>query len=416
VIMSQSQSLPSFVDPKAAEEFQCCICIELFKSAVQIGACGHVFCFACISRYQSGRDIFPCPSCRQSCDSSSMGRVPFIDRQVNNLKVRCPNSQVTPERAEYLKRKQANSKKTSTQNTDSHSHGDRKEVEHDGDGDGDGNGGGEDGEEDEDEHTEVVPIDPGVDEAKPCGPMRIERKRKLSVLGDHGVVNTDRKRYKTSGGDVALCEWVGALMDLDGHIASCPFQLISCTFCRQSMLQWELADHHQFCDKYPVECGSCKQTGIPRCKLRDHRETVCPSGIVRCSHCGNAYRRSRLVDHQKYHCLEVKVPCLLEEFGCNEEVKRRHQKSHIEERVVDHLGIIVGVMTAQKAKLEKQEMEIRELKKQVRRLSEIPLLQQAINQQNRRVMHPQRAVFDLGSVTFPMRFQVNNGANRNFST
>merc|ERR1712129_665778 len=97
-----------------------------------------------------------------------------------------------------------------------------------------------------------------------------------------------------------------------------------------------------------------------------------------CGECGESLKRKLVRDHERYQCPEKEVPCLLEEFGCEEEVKRKHQMKHIEERVVDHLGIIVSVLKEQKERITRQEDEIRHLRSEVGRLSDIPMLQQAM--------------------------------------
>lgn len=171
-------------------------------------------------------------------------------------------------------------------------------------------------------------------------------------------------------------------MDLELHTKSCPYQLTQCIFCRMKVENWELGEHHQVCGEYPVECGSCKQTGIPRSQMTIHRERDCPATIVRCHSCDNTYRRSNLSSHLRYKCPEQDVPCLLEEFGCNEEVKRKDQVKHIEERVVDHLGIIVSAMKAQKEKLAQQEQHIQDLRQEIGILKSIPMIQQAMSAGN----------------------------------
>ena len=119
------------------------------------------------------------------------------------------NSEITPERKEYLnRRKRGESAKPippDSETTDSlnDQKGEEDDRVNEDDEDNDGN--------DENES-------PLTDEAKPCGPMRIQRKRKLTELSDCRA-NMDHKRHKTSGG--GTCEWVGYLSICGNHDILC---------------------------------------------------------------------------------------------------------------------------------------------------------------------------------------------------
>lgn len=94
---------------------------------------------------------------------------------------------MTPERAEYLnRRKRGHSAKVDSET--SNSLGEQQEKEQDG--------------VNEENHENENPV---MDEAKPCGPMRIQRKRRLTELSDFRA----NKRHKTSGG--GTCEWVSTI-------------------------------------------------------------------------------------------------------------------------------------------------------------------------------------------------------------
>eukprot|EP01083_Nonionella_stella_P309121 1093453_1 len=82
-----------FLEPEAAKRFECVICFEIYKEPVQIGCEDHIFCNSCIKELilQEGRS-FHCPLCRQKCRAKKVARVRFIDRQIADLKVQCPNA------------------------------------------------------------------------------------------------------------------------------------------------------------------------------------------------------------------------------------------------------------------------------------------------------------------------------------
>ena len=62
-----------------------------------------LFCQKCINILiqRQGR-IFLCPSCRTQCDAQNVKRTGFVDRMINKLKVKCPNYEITKEKALYL--------------------------------------------------------------------------------------------------------------------------------------------------------------------------------------------------------------------------------------------------------------------------------------------------------------------------
>eukprot|EP01083_Nonionella_stella_P089601 250050_1 len=103
-----------FVDTEASKKFQCSVCYEIFKNPVQIGCDDHIFCEDCITSTithsfltmsgGSGTAV-RCPICRASCEASSIRRVKFVERQINDLLVKCPNHAITDEKAKYLKHK-----------------------------------------------------------------------------------------------------------------------------------------------------------------------------------------------------------------------------------------------------------------------------------------------------------------------
>eukprot|EP00483_Globobulimina_turgida_P010233 UN10252 len=96
---------PEFVEPKTAKEFECGICLDTFHQPVQIGCKeGHVFCKKCLTKLRKetpNKSTIRCPMCRQKCKvTKSFTRVPFIDRQIKNLMVKCPNHRITQQKAE----------------------------------------------------------------------------------------------------------------------------------------------------------------------------------------------------------------------------------------------------------------------------------------------------------------------------
>ena len=96
----------TWIAPLVAEEFECGICLNTIHNAVAICE-SHIFCELCVaSLIQHNRsditNIVTCPTCRQPVARSSIKRMAFIDRQIGNLMVKCPNHEITPQKALYL--------------------------------------------------------------------------------------------------------------------------------------------------------------------------------------------------------------------------------------------------------------------------------------------------------------------------
>ena len=100
----------SFVDDTAAGQYDCGICLNKLKNPVYIGCGSHFFCNECILKLlsHSFSGQFPCPNCRHLCDQSQINRIEYIDRQMDQLQVRCPNHQITPTKLQWLRRQKTN--------------------------------------------------------------------------------------------------------------------------------------------------------------------------------------------------------------------------------------------------------------------------------------------------------------------
>ena len=97
---------PIFVDLQAALSNQCGFCLNTLENAVAVCQ-DHVFCEHCVDSLMQHTqshltNIVTCPTCRASVNVSNIKRVKFIDRQIANLTTKCPNSQITPQKAIYL--------------------------------------------------------------------------------------------------------------------------------------------------------------------------------------------------------------------------------------------------------------------------------------------------------------------------
>lgn len=93
-----------FMDEDAARQYDCGICLNKLENPVYIGCGSHFFCNECILTLlsHSASNQFPCPTCRSSCDRSQVNRIHAIDRQMQQLQVRCPNWQINASKQSWL--------------------------------------------------------------------------------------------------------------------------------------------------------------------------------------------------------------------------------------------------------------------------------------------------------------------------
>ena len=96
----------TFTKPDDAQHYRCGICLETARSATAL--CGnHIFCYDCAHQlerqcaYMNANDIrvVQCPICRKETACILIKKIEFIDRQIRQLTVKCPNHEVTRQRA-----------------------------------------------------------------------------------------------------------------------------------------------------------------------------------------------------------------------------------------------------------------------------------------------------------------------------
>eukprot|EP01083_Nonionella_stella_P145273 454915_1 len=296
--------MPTFVDGNAAAQYECVICLDVFEQAVQIGCNGgHVFCKKCIESCIRDRRI-TCPMCRSTCLSESMQRVPFLDRQVGGLVVKCRNHRISQEKASYLKSQSLPSTLSDQENTNSSNSSDTTNTASD-----TGNG--------------------------------LRRSKRLKDKKSQNITGKKRKRSrddeddttqnkKRKGNNEELCTWTGPYSELDGHIKTCPLQLTKCKYCDVKMLRRDLPTHCDECPNFPLTCTKCAMGDIPRHLMSYHQWQVCPREVIRCPReCGVWVVRQALEWHMNNHCLEGYKDCMFRNMGCKcVRFKRKEQNEH----------------------------------------------------------------------------------------
>eukprot|EP01083_Nonionella_stella_P142469 440904_1 len=236
-----------FLEPEIAKQYECTICFEIYKEPVQLGCEEHLFCNQCIKTLisENGRS-FHCPLCRKKCHSKSVTRVKFIDRQINELKIQCPNAINVP--VENTNNKQSIS--TLRRSTRLKAKKENNEC-------------------------------PG-------------RKRKRYDDGIH-----QNKKRKLNDDPSNGCEWKGCYSELAKHRTTCPLQTVRCKFCALSLLQHKLKEHHVECPWVPIACVQCGTSGIRRRRMVSHIALRCPMTRIRCTECKEQIQRKNKKLHDK---------------------------------------------------------------------------------------------------------------------
>eukprot|EP01083_Nonionella_stella_P019418 53965_1 len=307
--------MPTFVDLKAAEQFICSICLNVFNKPVQIGCTGHVFCDECVQPLIKRDGTLRCPICRLQCHCNTIHRVQFIDRQIKNLLVKCPNHEMTSKKSEYIAKKQSQNKGTSnSNNTNNKNHA----FESDSD-------------SDSDDEDRVVVLRRSARLKEKCS----RKKRKRSYVCDE---DQQRSRKKAKTNDNELCGWIGCFSDLNCHMDKCPLQLSNCKYCVRPMLQRDLVSHYEECIFFPITCDQCNEVNIFRCRMPFHIENKCVMTKIECPQkCGKKLLRKRERSHIANRCSETVINCIFHPFGCDVKFKRKKSNQHFENNHQKHL-------------------------------------------------------------------------------
>jgi len=324
--------MPTFVDEEAAKDFECAICMEVFTDPIQIGSCSHVFCKGCIDQFD---DHFPCPTCRTMSIRYQSVRVPFIDRQIKNLQVLCPNHRVTAEKEAYFKEAQRSSRRRSSRLRNKQKH-----------------------REEDDDRKE--------NENSNSNSRGSKRKRRRE---NRGTDCWPKKRSKPT--ERATCRWVGAQSDLEGHSLKCPLQLISCEHCGDRMIRFEVDSHAEICPEFPVQCTLC-HTVTTRASLDQHLDDDCPHTEVECE-CGEMVKRCDVKEHDQRDCPEVQIPCAFKFIGSRcrlHSVRRKEMAQHMVDpnMISEHLLTVLEMNSRLKQENDGLRAELSETKQWIKDL------------------------------------------------
>lgn len=102
----------TFLNPEAADHYQCAICRQTIVNAVSLCP-NHFFCYECAYQLQQRNSYeidtesgfepaVRCPMCRREIPCVNIQRMEMIDHEIQALMVKCPNYEITVQRAKAL--------------------------------------------------------------------------------------------------------------------------------------------------------------------------------------------------------------------------------------------------------------------------------------------------------------------------
>ncbi|KAL3872159.1 hypothetical protein ACJMK2_040106 [Sinanodonta woodiana] len=152
------------------------------------------------------------------------------------------------------------------------------------------------------------------------------------------AVKREMSRIKVQCVNVSKgCSWQGVFKDYEDHASQCPYQLVQCPQCSNSVAQLELDEHAtKKCPKRPVVCKHCGQQST-NAELSEHSKT-CPKHPLRCEQCKTKnIPRDKLKDHQENECPNRKFTCPVD----GQLVEGNRLQKHVEEAAGNHLVFVM---------------------------------------------------------------------------
>eukprot|EP01083_Nonionella_stella_P079328 217589_1 len=308
----------TFVNAERAQTFDCAICWEKLSNAVAVCE-DHLFCEECANRLiPKNRSHFNCPTCRRKCNKNDIKRVKFIDRQIRNLLIKCPNHEITPLKSIYL-----------------HHLGTLKQK--------------------------------NKRDSSPSSSVRSRsRSRSRSPSASHKQEDEEAKDIEMNA--IAFCDWTGKLDQLTAHLALCPFELIRCPHCTECVVRGKQDIHNTECKLYRIECSECGGS-VARQDMTDHKMNVCTASLIKCGNCGAQVKRKEINTTHFNQCPEAVISCDFYQYGCDTmSVKRKDLPNHLEQNVKQHLNLMCQKTKAFEEKNIELEKEVKSVNEKLNQL------------------------------------------------
>ena len=193
------------------------------------------------------------------------------------------------------------------------------------------------------------------------------------------------------------CEWVGEVKEVRHHVdverGDCDFVEVLCDYgCGEEIKRCRLAEHKtSVCPARPYTCEHCGLKGKWESITNAHM-IVCENYPMECPNkCGaGEIQRKYLDKHVKDECpLEI-VACEYSFAGCHVRIHRKDLSKHLSESMPSHLSLLAVLCLECKEKLSEKNMKIAELKSRMEqqermKSSEVAELKSRLEQQEKMI-------------------------------
>ena len=141
------------------------------------------------------------------------------------------------------------------------------------------------------------------------------------------------------------CEWQGKLGDRKTHLNyECMKEIIQCEFapdCKEKDLRENILTHIKICPYRLIQCEYCEETMT--FENLEYHNKVCPNIPVDCSNkCGKKIPMNKLKYHLEEECDNTVVECPFNLVGCEYYDIRLKLKPHLEKDLERHLRMLTN--------------------------------------------------------------------------
>ena len=141
------------------------------------------------------------------------------------------------------------------------------------------------------------------------------------------------------------CEWIGKLGDRKNHLHhECMKEVISCEYvpdCQVRDLREKIIEHVKVCPYRLVQCEYCDETMT--FENLEYHNKICPNIPVDCSNkCGLKIPLNKLKYHIAEECNNTVVECPFNLVGCEFYDLRLNLKAHLDKDLERHLRMITN--------------------------------------------------------------------------
>lgn len=271
----------------------CPLCRFPMKDPVQITACGHRFCDACLQDYLS-EGIFTCPEDQLPLDYAKIYPDPDAEKSIMGSVVYCIHHREGCKWMDELRKLKA--------------------------------------------HLNTCKYD-AIPCINHCAAM-IPRV----LMEDHVKYTCPKRRTKC---EFCNKEFLGEM--LEGHAGSCQYEPIYCENKCGTKLQRRFMSNHRLteCPKRLAPCRYCQKEFVYETMQAHHAK--CPRYPVACPNRCDPVKipREDVEIHLKDQCPSIVMSCAFKEMGCLFKGPRFALDNHMEDSTKQHLVLMCGLVTKQ---------------------------------------------------------------------